>query len=95
MAMKPGNMAGLTEMMAPLNRTALKSVNGAASFATQLPGAMAKGLVANLNESFKRMSKDGSALGSAVLSKNLTQITNTAAKVAIPSAVGAVGHNWN
>jgi hypothetical protein len=90
MAMKPGNMAGLTEMAAPLNGTNLKSIDGMVSFATKAPGAIVSGLSKNLQESARRWTKDGTILANAAIAKNATEL----AKLAIPSAT-ALSQTWN
>jgi len=88
---KSFNTAGLTTMMAPLNRTALKNTTQLKEALGKVPEAIKEGLAANLNASVQATVKDLNKVITAINNypANSKNATHTIVSVHVPSAAGA------
>jgi hypothetical protein len=89
MAMKPMNTAGVTEMLAPFNRTSPKDRTAMAAALGKLPAALITGAEKNVGASMAATARDAGAVFSAATGANKTSaLPKTLARIAIPSAAG-------
>jgi hypothetical protein len=83
------NAKGLTELMMPLNRTALFNFNELTSAMGRVPGAVASGLTVNAQSNLASLTKTANDLIGATQSRDpLGAVAKTVLLAEIPSAAG-------
>jgi hypothetical protein len=82
--------AGLTELMMPLNRTALNSLNSIHAVAGKMPAAIGSAAAKNINANVARYTREGQAMGGAWGGGDAASAARTAYGVRVPSGP----HPW-
>jgi hypothetical protein len=85
MALPAANLAGLTEALAPLNRTKLKNTTELIGALKAFPGALTSGAAINWNSNVGRLTAAGNKV-LAALQRNKTEGAAAALAAKVPSA---------
>jgi hypothetical protein len=88
MKVKSLSSAGLTEMMMPLNRTALGNLTALAGAVKAMPSAIATGAGMNINANVQGLARDYATVSGAFGSKNVTAAKDAIVRVKVPSYTG-------
>ena len=88
MKLKSGSAAGITELMMPLNHTALSNLTQLAGAVKKVPQAVLQSATLGLNAQMATAADNYNTVVRAWNSGNVTKIRDAVVRVKVPSAAG-------